>query len=171
MDRFILASAFGELQYTTFCCLIIHVRMFHFGDVTAALLLAAWVFENDWSISAKPADSNSTCSSRWLWGGCVLKLLKSSSLLKVLGWGVYDTLSAIIIAEVTCELLSSDLVGSLLFLFASSLTDPWHHGIACHLQKLSATNFKHYPLSFLMLNPQWTQVLFNLMTFHAQNDV
>ena len=48
--------------------------------------------------------------------------LSSSGLLKVRGVG--DNVSAIIIAETISELLLSDLVGSLLFWLASSLTDP-----------------------------------------------
>ena len=48
----------------------------------------------------------------------------SSGLLKVQSWGVGDNVSAIINAETISELLSSDLVGSLLFWLVSSLTDP-----------------------------------------------
>ena len=48
----------------------------------------------------------------------------SSGLLKVLSWGVSDNVSTIINAETISELLSSDLVGSLLFWLVSSLTDP-----------------------------------------------
>ena len=97
--------------------------------------------------------------------GCVQKS-SSSGLLKVLSWGVGDNVSAIIIAETISELLLSDLVGSLLFWLSSSLTDPWHHRIVCcHLQKLSATKFKHYPLCFVMLNPQWTRFCYDWWHF------
>ena len=87
---FIFASSLSKHQYTISSCLIIHVRMFEVGAVAAVIcwLLAAGVFENGWSINS-PA-SNSISSSRCLGGGCVLKLLKSSTLfglLKVLCWG------------------------------------------------------------------------------------
>ena len=123
--------------------------------------LAAEVSENDWSISANPAASNTISSLCCWWGGCV-QYSYLSGLLKVLSWGVSDNVSTIINAETISELLSSDLVGSLLFWLASSLTDPWHHRIVCcHLQKLWATQFKHYPLCFVMLNSQWTRFCYD----------
>mgnify|MGYP007023208052 CR=1 FL=1 len=58
----------------------------------------------------------------------------SSGLLTVLSWGVSDNVSTIINAETISELLSSDLVGSLLFLICFMLADACSKHIICNLR-------------------------------------